>query len=67
MGLRIPHFLGVISTIASTEYLAIVPERCARIIANDNQIKVMEPPFGVPQYRVMQHWHELYAKDPAVT
>ena len=67
MGLRIPHFLGVVSTIASTEYLAIVPERCARIIANDNQIKVMELPFDVPQYRVMLHWHERYAKDPAVT
>jgi DNA-binding transcriptional LysR family regulator len=67
MGLRIPNFLGVISTIASTEYLAIVPERFACIIANGNQIKVMELPFDVPQYAVMQHWHERYSKDPAVT
>jgi DNA-binding transcriptional LysR family regulator len=67
MGLRIPNFLGVVSTIASTEYLAIVPERFARIIANGNPIKVMELPFDVPQYGVMQHWHERYAKDPAVT
>lgn len=67
MGLRIPNFLGVVSTIASTEYLAIVPERFARIIANSNPIKVVELPFDVPSYRVMQHWHERYAKDPAVT
>lgn len=67
MGLRIPNFLGVVSTIASTEYLAIVPERFARIVAIGNQIKVIELPFEVPGYRVMQHWHERYAKDPAVT
>ncbi|SAK99150.1 LysR family transcriptional regulator [Caballeronia pedi] len=66
VGLRIPNFLGVVSNIASTEYLAIVPERFARIIAEGNQIKVMELPFPVPKYRVMQHWHERYARDPGV-
>lgn len=66
VGLRIPNFLGVVSTIASTEYLAIVPERFARIIAKSSQVKVLELPFDVPAYRVMQHWHERYARDPAV-
>lgn len=66
LGLRIPNFLGVVSNIASTEYLAIVPERFARIIVEGNQIKVIELPFEVPRYSVMQHWHERYAKDPAV-
>jgi DNA-binding transcriptional LysR family regulator len=66
VGLRIPNYLGVVSNIASTEYLAIMPERFAHIVAESNQIKVMELPFAVEKYRVMQHWHERYARDPAV-
>lgn len=66
VGLRIPNFLGVISNIASTEYLAIVPERFARLVADTSPIKAMELPFSVPKYRVMQHWHERYARDPAI-
>ncbi|MGC2963690.1 hypothetical protein C8K18_11824 [Paraburkholderia sp. GV068] len=52
------------STITCTDYLAIVPERFARIIAKANQISVMEMPFAVPRYRVMQHWHERYRRIP---
>ncbi|MGU7771696.1 hypothetical protein ACV229_16160 [Burkholderia sp. MR1-5-21] len=67
IGLRISNFLGVVSNIASTEYLPIVPERFARNIAKGNPIKVMELPFRVPNYRVMQHWHERYSRDPATS
>jgi DNA-binding transcriptional LysR family regulator len=67
VGLRIPNFLGVVSNIVCTEYLAIVPERFARIVAESNPIKMMELPFEVPAYRVMQHWHERYSRDPAST
>lgn len=65
VGLRIPNFLGVISNIVCTEYLAIVPERFARIVAETNPIKILELPFTVPNYRVMQHWHERHSRDPA--
>jgi DNA-binding transcriptional LysR family regulator len=65
IGLRIPNFLGVVSNIASTEYLATVPERFARIVAQSNPIKVTELPFPVPECHVMQHWQERYARDPA--
>ncbi|AJW98883.1 LysR family transcriptional regulator [Burkholderia gladioli pv. gladioli] len=66
VGLRIPNFLGVISNIVCTDYVAIVPERFARIVADTNPIKILELPFKVPSYRVMQHWHERYARDPAI-
>lgn len=67
VGLRIPNFLGVISNIVCTEYLAIVPERFARLMAEDNPIKLLELPFTIPKYRVMQHWHERYSRDPATS
>ncbi|SOE92581.1 DNA-binding transcriptional regulator, LysR family [Burkholderia sp. D7] len=67
VGLRMPNFLGVISNIVCTEYLAIVPERFARLMAEDNPIKIMELPFTIPKYGVMQHWHVRYSRDPATS
>ncbi|CAE6843412.1 PCP degradation transcriptional activation protein [Paraburkholderia aspalathi] len=67
VGLRIPNFLGVVSNIVCTEYLAIVPERFAHILAEDNPIKIMELPFTIPKYGVKQHWHVRYSRDPATS
>ncbi|MES2260908.1 MAG: LysR family transcriptional regulator [Pseudomonadota bacterium] len=66
IGLRIPNFLGVVSNIVDTDYLAIVPYRFGRIVASNNATKLLDLPFPVPPYRVMQHWHERYAQDPGV-
>ncbi|QRX81809.1 LysR family transcriptional regulator [Glaciimonas sp. PAMC28666] len=67
IGLRIPNFLGVLSNIIDTEYLAIVPERFGKIVAANNSMKLLELQFDLPDYRVMQHWHERYSNDPGVT
>jgi DNA-binding transcriptional LysR family regulator len=65
IGLIVPNYLGVISHIASTEYLAIVPERFGTIISESNSINVFELPFKIPSYKVMQHWHERFAREPS--
>lgn len=66
IGLRIPNFLGVVSNIIDTEYLAIVPYRFGETIVTTNATKLLELPFEVPPYRVMQHWHSRYALDPGL-
>lgn len=67
IGLRIPNFLGVVSNIVGTEFLAIVPRRFGQTVAVNNDMKLMALPFPSPPYRVMQHWHERYANDPGNT
>jgi DNA-binding transcriptional LysR family regulator len=65
IGLRIPNYLGIPSTIESTDFIATVPRRFAMALMGADKIQVLEPPFKIAEYRVMQHWHERYARDPA--
>jgi DNA-binding transcriptional LysR family regulator len=66
IGLRVPGFLGIGGIITSTDYLAIVPEQLGETLASSEEIKLLELPFQVPAYYVMQHWHERYTHDPAI-
>lgn len=66
IGLRIPNFLGVVSNITDSEYLSIVPYRFGQILVKSNHTKLLELPFEIPAYRVMQHWHSRYALDPGI-
>jgi DNA-binding transcriptional LysR family regulator len=63
--LRLPGCFGIASTITGADCLAIVPEQLGKLIAGTGRIKLMPPPFALPPYFVVQHWHERYANDPA--
>ena len=66
VGLTVPSFLGIASILTSTDYLVILPGQLARHLAGPGNIKVLRPPFHLPSYVIMQHWHERYTHDPAV-
>jgi DNA-binding transcriptional LysR family regulator len=57
VGLRLPNFIGLATLIASTDLLATVPERLAKIIAGLVPAQLFPPPIKVPPYVVMQYWH----------
>jgi DNA-binding transcriptional LysR family regulator len=65
VGLTVPSFLGIGSIIAASDYIAIVPEQLGRHLACTENIKVLEVPFEIRCYQIMQHWHERYSQDPA--
>lgn len=65
VGLTVPSFLGIVSIIASSDYIAIVPEQLGKHFASAGSIKVLDVPFEIPCYQIMQHWHERYSQDPA--
>jgi DNA-binding transcriptional LysR family regulator len=65
IGVRVSGFLGIAGIIASTDCLAIVPEQLGEALATYADIKLLELPFQMPAYFVMQHWHERYTHDPA--
>ncbi len=66
VGLRIPNYLGIVSSVIDTDFLAIVPERFGAIVAENNPVKLLPLPFELDDYRVMQHWHGRYANDPGI-
>jgi DNA-binding transcriptional LysR family regulator len=65
VGLTVPSFLGIVSIIASSDYIVIVPEQLGKHFATTGTIKVLDVPFEIPCYQIMQHWHERYSQDPA--
>ncbi len=61
--LRVPSFLGVARIVAQTEFLVIVPRQIGLALAEYEPVKVLEPPFQLPTYKVKQHWHERFNLD----
>ncbi len=61
--LRVPSFLGVARIVAQTEFLVIVPRQLGIALAQQERVKVLEPPFPLPSYKVKQHWHERFNLD----
>ncbi|AJO79125.1 LysR family transcriptional regulator [Pseudomonas sp. MRSN 12121] len=60
--LSVPHFLFVLSTLASTDLVAMLP---ARLVRDNPALKVVEPPLAVPGYEMVMLWHERSHRDPA--
>ena len=61
--LRVPSYLGVARIVAQTELLVIVPRQLGDALAEQDAVKVLEPPMPLPGYKVKQHWHERFNLD----
>ncbi|MGY4817612.1 LysR family transcriptional regulator [Pseudomonas chlororaphis subsp. piscium] len=60
--LSVPHFLFVLSALANTDLVAMLP---ARLVRDNPALKVVEPPLEVPGYEMAMLWHERCHRDPA--
>ena len=61
--LRVPSYLGVARIVAQTEFLVVVPRQLGQALAEQERVKVLEPPMPLPVYKVKQHWHERFNLD----
>jgi DNA-binding transcriptional LysR family regulator len=61
--LRVDSFLGVARIVAQTELLVIVPRQLGHALAQQENVKLLEPPVPLPAYKVKQHWHERFNRD----
>ena len=61
--LRVPSFLGVARIVAQTDLLVVVPRLLGDAIAQQEQVRLLEPPVPLPDYKVKQHWHERFNAD----
>jgi DNA-binding transcriptional LysR family regulator len=62
VALSVPHFLFVISALASSDMVAMLPERLVR---GNSALRMVEPPLAVPGYEMAMLWHERSHRDPA--
>jgi DNA-binding transcriptional LysR family regulator len=61
--LQVPSFLAVARLVARTELLVIVPRRLGEALAQQEKVRVLEPPVSLPAFAVKQHWHERFHAD----
>jgi DNA-binding transcriptional LysR family regulator len=59
--LSVPHFLFVMTAVASTDMVAMLPERLVR---GASALQAVEPPVEVPGYEMSMLWHERVHRDP---
>jgi len=62
VALSVPHFLFVMSAVASTDLVAMLP---ARLVRDTGALRVVEAPVEVPGYEMSMLWHERSHRDPA--
>jgi DNA-binding transcriptional LysR family regulator len=60
--LSVPHFLFLISALAHSDLVALVP---SRIAIGAPGLRVVEPPLDVLGYDMAMVWHERVHRDPA--
>ncbi len=60
--LSVPHFLFVLSALATTDLVAMVP---SRLIGNNPLLQSFEPPLKVPGFEMAMLWHERSHRDSA--
>lgn len=60
--LSVPHFLFVMSAVANTDLVAMLPSRLVRGVPG---LKVYELAVDIPGYEMSMFWHERSHRDPA--
>jgi DNA-binding transcriptional LysR family regulator len=60
--LSVPHFLLMMSVLARTDLVAMVP---SRLIQDTQALQIMAPPVELPGYEMLMLWHERSHRDPA--
>jgi DNA-binding transcriptional LysR family regulator len=60
--LSVPHFLFLLSVLANTDLVAMLP---LRLVRSASGLRVVQPPVEVPGYEMAMFWHERSHRDPA--
>jgi DNA-binding transcriptional LysR family regulator len=59
--LSLPHFIGAMSAIASSDLVAMLPQR---LVAGRTDLQAFAPPLDVPGFAMGMFWHERRHRDP---
>ncbi len=63
--LTVPHYLGLVSIIANTDLIAIIPMDLAGAFEAQRGMRIYPLPFKSPTVEVKHIWHKRFHTDPA--
>lgn len=61
---RVPHFTSLPQIVASSDLLAVLPSRVAKIFAAQGGVNIFEIPVAIPHFEVRVHWHTRQQSSP---
>lgn len=65
VAVTLPHFAVAPHVVAQSDCIVTLAERVARRFADILPLRLLEPPIGLPGFRIAMAWHERNAVDPA--
>jgi len=63
VGVHVPYLLGVPSVVATSEFIASVPNELAELFSRFADIRTFELPVNIPRLTVKQFWHARHQND----
>lgn len=63
--LAVPHFQGVLLTVAQGGVIAAVPRRFAEAFAPALGLSLYRPPIAMPEPEIQMYWHSRHDRNPA--
>ncbi len=57
IAMSVPTPFGLAEVIAATELIATIPYRMAKVLSEDQALRIHPLPFDSPVFDVSQHWH----------
>jgi len=66
VGLTVPHFLGVESVLATSDYLLTAPELGVSALRRREAFHVAAAPLQLPSFDIRVHWHERSHEDEGI-
>jgi len=61
--LSVPHYMSIPFVIAKSDLIVTVPLAVGVSFADVARLRLMKPPFDIPQFDIKQHWHRRAHKD----
>ncbi|GLQ51905.1 LysR family transcriptional regulator [Dyella flava] len=63
VALQLAHSFGLDRVVASSDLVACIPSRLARVLASREGVRAVALPFDIAPAEIGQFWHERYQRD----
>jgi DNA-binding transcriptional LysR family regulator len=61
---RVPGFIAAAVIAKHTNMIATIPESIAKVLADDLELTIVEPPLKLPRIDIYQYWHNRFNREP---
>jgi DNA-binding transcriptional LysR family regulator len=64
IAIRIPHFLAVGYMVENSHFVATLPDRLGKLLAQKHKITLFKPPLKLPTFPIYLYWHTRNHQNP---